>query len=181
MTGLGAAARARAGLAQTFQVSQVALEHSVRENVLLALVGTEHRSFSLFRNIRRDAAFGERVEAALRRVNLTDEADAIAGDLSHGGRRRLEIALALALSPKALLMDEPLAGLGPDGTVQMTGLLGALRREAPILLVEHDMDAVFRLADRISVLDYGRLLATGTVAEIRANPDVRAAYLGASG
>lgn len=178
VTGLGAAERAREGLAQTFQISQLALEHSARENVLLALVGAERRSFSLFGDVRRDGALVRRADRALDRVALLDEVGRAAGDLSHGGRRRLEIAIALALAPRALLMDEPLAGLGPDGSAQMTGLLDALRHQTPILLIEHDMDAVFRLADRISVLDYGRLLATGAVDEIRANPDVRAAYLG---
>ena len=160
VTGLGAVERAREGLAQTFQISQVALDHCAR---------SWGRQAGL-----RSAAQSDQV----RLIRFLDEAGRVAGDLSHGGRRRLEIAIALALAPRALLMDEPLAGLGPDGSAQMTGLLDTLRHQTPILLIEHDMDAVFRLADRISVLDYGRLLATGTVDEIRANPDVRTAYLG---
>ena len=98
--------------------------------------------------------------------------------LSHGERRKLEIAMALALRPRAFLLDEPMAGMGLEGAKQLTTILSDLRAEAPILLVEHDMDAVFALADRISVLVYGRIIATGTVAEIRANPQVRQSYLG---
>jgi branched-chain amino acid transport system ATP-binding protein len=101
-----------------------------------------------------------------------------AAELSHGERRQLEIAIALALEPKAFLLDEPMAGMGPEGSRTLTGFLGGLRHEAPILLVEHDMDAVFALADRISVLVYGRIIATGTVDEIRRDAEVRRAYLG---
>ena len=101
-----------------------------------------------------------------------------AAELSHGERRQLEVACALALAPKALLLDEPMAGLGPEGSARLTEMLDALRREAPILLVEHDMDAVFRLADRVSVLVYGRIVSQGDVAHIRADPAVREAYLG---
>jgi branched-chain amino acid transport system ATP-binding protein len=111
-------------------------------------------------------------------VGLENRANVPAAELSHGERRQLEVAIALALGPKAFLLDEPMAGLGPDGSKRLTGFLDALRHEAPILLVEHDMDAVFALADRISVLVYGRVIATGTVDEIRANPEVRRAYLG---
>ncbi len=99
-------------------------------------------------------------------------------DLSHGQRRQLEVAVALTLRPKAFVMDEPMAGLGAEGSKRLTGFLEGLKDEAPILLVEHDMDAVFALADRISVLVYGRVIATGTVDEVRANPEVREAYLG---
>ena len=118
------------------------------------------------------------VEAALARVGLTDMMAMTVAELSHGQRRLLEVAIALTLKPRAFVMDEPMAGLGADGSRQLTALLDGLRTEAPILLVEHDMDAVFALADRISVLVYGKVIATGTVAEIRADAAVRKAYLG---
>ena len=112
------------------------------------------------------------------RVGLAHRAQVPAAELSHGERRQLEIAIALALEPKAFLFDEPMAGMGPEGSKQLTAFLDGLRHEAPMLLVEHDMDAVFALADRISVLVYGRIIATGTVDEIRSDPEVRRAYLG---
>ena len=115
---------------------------------------------------------------ALERVGLADEAGRRTADLSHGQRRQLEVAVALTLRPTAFLMDEPMAGLGAEGSQALTGFLDGLRTEAPILLVEHDMDAVFSLADRISVLVYGSVIATGTAEEIRTNPAVREAYLG---
>ena len=117
--------------------------------------------------------------AALARVGLEGRAAVAAAELSHGERRQLEIAIALALGSRALLLDEPMAGMGQEGSRALTGLLDRLRRDAPILLVEHDMDAVFALADRVSVLVYGRIIASGTVAEIRSDPEVRTAYLGA--
>ena len=116
--------------------------------------------------------------AHLERLLLGDRADVRAGDMSHGERRALEIAIALALKPKAFLLDEPMAGMGPENTQKLVEILDGLRAEAPILLVEHDMDAVFALADRISVIVYGRIIASGTPEEIRANAEVRRAYLG---
>ena len=107
------------------------------------------------------------------RLLLDDRAEVRAGDLSHGERRALEIAIALALKPKAFLLDEPMAGMGPENTATLIGILDGLRAEAPILLVEHDMDAVFALADRISVIVYGRIIASGTPQEIRANEEVQ--------
>jgi branched-chain amino acid transport system ATP-binding protein len=126
----------------------------------------------------RDASLIDPAFAALERVGLKDRAKIAAAELSHGERRQLEIAIALALGSKAFLLDEPMAGMGPDGSRALTAFLDALREEAPILLVEHDMDAVFTLADRVSVLVYGRIVASGTVDEIRADPQVRRAYLG---
>lgn len=177
ITGWSTAGRARAGLGRTFQISALAMEHSVLQNVVLGALGRRGRT-GLFRPVMRDAALREVAEAALSRVGLAAQAGMRVADLSHGQRRLLEVAVALTLAPKAFLMDEPMAGLGPDGAAQMTRFLDALRREAPILLIEHDMDAVFALADRISVLVYGRIIATGTPDEIRANAEVRAAYLG---
>lgn len=170
--------RASAGLARTFQISALALEDSVLQNALLGAVGAAGAARSLFRPVLKNRALRDRAEEALARVGLSELADARAGEISHGQRRLLEVAVALTLAPKAFVMDEPMAGLGAEGTRQLTAFLDELRREAPILLVEHDMDAVFSLADRITVLDYGQVIATGTVAEIRAHPEVRRAYLG---
>ena len=126
----------------------------------------------------KDTRLLERAYKALDRVELRDLAHVRTSELSHGRRRQLEVAVALTLSPKAFLMDEPMAGMGAEGSQALTGFLEALKTEAPILLVEHDMDAVFALADRISVLVYGKIIATGTVDEIRTNPEVKLAYLG---
>lgn len=178
LSGLDMAARARAGLGRTFQISALAMEMSVLQNAVLGALGASGGAFALFRPVMRDAALLETARTALARVGLQDHARTRTADLSHGQRRQLEVAIALTLAPRAFLMDEPMAGLGLEGSARMTQLLDALRAEAPILLVEHDMDAVFRLADRISVLVYGRIIATGTPDEIRSNPDVRRAYLG---
>ncbi|MEW9807784.1 ABC transporter ATP-binding protein [Mesorhizobium sp. ZMM04-5] len=178
VTGLDVAARARLGLGRTFQISSLAMDFSALRNVMLAVQGRQGASFRFFRNVMSDATLTEPAMAALGRVGLAGRAAVPASELSHGERRQLEIAIALALGSKALLLDEPMAGMGQEGSRALTGLLDALRAETPILLVEHDMDAVFALADRISVLVYGRIVASGTVAEIRGNPDVRSAYLG---
>ncbi|MEW9837185.1 ABC transporter ATP-binding protein [Mesorhizobium marinum] len=178
VTGLDVAARARLGLGRTFQISSLAMDFSALRNVMLAVQGRQGASFRFFRNVMSDATLTEPAMAALGRVGLVGRAAVPASELSHGERRQLEIAIALALGSKALLLDEPMAGMGQEGSRALTGLLDALRAETPILLVEHDMDAVFALADRISVLVYGRIVASGTVAEIRGNPDVRSAYLG---
>jgi branched-chain amino acid transport system ATP-binding protein len=177
--GLGVAARARLGLGRTFQISSLALEFSALRNVMLAVQSRQGSSFRFFANVMADTDLTEPAMAALDRVGLAARAAVPAAELSHGERRQLEIAIALALGSKALLLDEPMAGMGPEGSRALTRLLDTLRSEAPILLVEHDMDAVFALADRISVLVYGRVIASGTVDEIRNHPDVRQAYLGA--
>lgn len=178
VTGWHAADRARAGMARTFQVSALAPEFSVLQNVVLARIGRQRQAFGLFRPALRDRQLTEPALGHIARVGLQGREADRAGTLSHGERRRLEIAMALAQSPRAFLLDEPMAGLGSEGASEMTVLLDELRHEAPILLIEHDMDAVFALADRISVMVYGRLIATGTVEQIRADPEVRAAYLG---
>ncbi len=177
---LGPEARARAGLARSFQVSSVVATMTALQNVQLAVMGQSQRIFGFIRRISADPALSTPAAGYLDRVGLTDRADVPAANLSHGERRQLEIAMALALRPKAFLLDEPMAGMGPDGSRALTGLLDTLRAEAPILLVEHDMDAVFALADRISVLVYGRIIATGTVDEVRTNQEVQTAYLGES-
>ena len=176
--GLGAVARARLGLARSFQVSSVVPGFTALENVMLAVQGASGHTFRFPRPASRDRGLTEPAAARLAEVGLGGRAGVRAGALSHGERRRLEIAMALALEPRAFLLDEPMAGMDPEGSKAMTMLLSGLRAAAPILLVEHDMDAVFALADRISVLVYGRIVATGSVAEIRADPVVQRAYLG---
>jgi branched-chain amino acid transport system ATP-binding protein len=181
VSALGVAERARRGLARTFQISSLTPEFSALRNVMLAVQARQGSSFRFFRDVMVDASLTEPAMAALSRVSLGDRARTPAAELSHGERRQLEIAIALALRPKAFLLDEPMAGMGPEGSRALTGLLDGLRAEAPILLIEHDMDAVFALADRVSVIVYGRIIASGTAAEIRADSAVRVAYLGEPG
>ncbi|WP_371226068.1 ABC transporter ATP-binding protein [Roseovarius sp. 2305UL8-3] len=171
-------ARAQMGLARTFQISALAMEDTVLQNVLLGALGARGNAFRFFKPALADQDLREAAEAALIRVGMMDLASTRTAELSHGQRRQLEVAVALTLNPKAFVMDEPMAGMGSEGSRQLTAFLDGLRDEAPILLVEHDMDAVFALADRLSVLVYGKVIATGTVEEIRANRDVRDAYLG---
>ena len=171
-------ARARAGLGRTFQISELCMEDTVLENALLGAMGAERGAWRFWRAALQTKALRERAEAALERVGLSEERDTRCANLSHGRRRQLEVAVALTLSPRAFVMDEPMAGLGAEGSRRLTGFLDGLREEAPILMVEHDMDAVFALADRISVLVYGKVIATGAADEIRASREVREAYLG---
>ena len=178
VTGLDTAARARLGMARTFQISALPMDYTVLQNALLGALGQRGDVVRFLRPVLRDADLCSRAEAALDRVGLLEARNIRCAELSHGQRRQLEVAIALTLRPRAFLMDEPMAGLGADGTRALTTLLDGLRAEAPILLVEHDMDAVFALADRISVLVYGQIIATGTVDEIRRDPEVRSAYLG---
>ncbi len=175
---LDMAARARLGLGRSFQISSLAQEFSALRNVMLAEQARQGSSFRFFRPVMADTSLTEPAMAALKRVGLAGRANVPAAELSHGERRQLEIAIALALGSKAFLFDEPMAGMGPEGSKSLTRFLDDLRHEAPILLVEHDMDAVFALANRISVLVYGRVVASGTVDEIRNDPEVRRAYLG---
>jgi branched-chain amino acid transport system ATP-binding protein len=172
------AMRARLGLARTFQISALAMGYTVLENAVLGAVGETGSVFQFIKPAMKDPKLLDRAYAALDRVGLRDQAGVITSELSHGQRRQLEVAVALTLAPKAFLMDEPMAGMGGEGSKELTTFLRALKQEAPILLVEHDMDAVFALADRISVLVYGKIIATGSVEEIRTNADVRTAYLG---
>ncbi len=178
ITQLSVAQRARAGLGRTFQISALAMNYTVLENAVLGAVGQAGATFRLFGNVVKDRALVGRARAALERVGLSDQENVVTAELSHGQRRQLEVAVALTLAPRAFLMDEPMAGMGAEGSRTLTTFLETLKQEAPILLVEHDMDAVFALADRVSVLVYGKIIATGTVEEIRANAQVREAYLG---
>ncbi|WP_137134039.1 ABC transporter ATP-binding protein [Rhizobium sp. FKY42] len=178
VSALSVAERARLGLGRTFQISSLAGEFSALRNVMLAVQARQGSSFRFFKPVMKDASLVDAAMERLGRVGLADRAHVPAAELSHGEKRQLEIAIALALDVRAFLLDEPMAGMGPEGSKTLTRFLDGLRQEAPILLVEHDMDAVYALADRISVLVYGRIIATGTVDEIRNDPTVRTAYLG---
>ncbi len=174
----GVADRAQLGLGRTFQISSLALEFSALRNVMLAVQSTSGSSFKFFKPVMKDQPLVDAAMSFLGKVEMQSRANVPAAELSHGERRKLEMAIALALKPKAFVLDEPMAGMGPEGSKALTGFLSDLRHQAPILLVEHDMDAVFALADRISVLVYGQIIASGTVDEIRGNSVVRTAYLG---
>ncbi|MCE9680899.1 ABC transporter ATP-binding protein [Halomonas alkalisoli] len=178
ITALSVAQRARLGLGRSFQVSSLAEPLSVLRNVMIAVQALQGHSFRFWKPVHRDESLLAPAREALERMQLGHRADTPVSELSHGERRQVEVACALALKPRALLLDEPMAGLGPEGTAHLTNLLETLKQEVPILLIEHDMDAVFRLADRISVLVAGSVIAQGNSAEIRRNPDVREAYLG---
>ena len=178
LTEVGPAERACRGLGRTFQISSLAMEHTVLQNAVLGSLGQRGNVMSFFKPVMKDIQLLAAAKEALAQVGLAEFAATRTADLSHGQRRQLEVAVALTLRPKAFLMDEPMAGLGLEGAQQMIGLLTELRKEAPILLIEHDMDAVFALADRISVLVYGEVIATGTPEEIKVNPEIRRAYLG---
>ncbi|MGV6876183.1 ABC transporter ATP-binding protein [Pseudochelatococcus sp. B33] len=178
VTRLPAPARARLGIGRSFQITQLCLDFTVLENVLLSIEAQHGGSFDMFSNPRRNARNRQTAREWLGRVGLADRADSRVSVLAHGERRQLEIAVALARRPKLLLLDEPMAGMGPEESAAMTGLLLSLKRQCTILLIEHDMDAVFALADRVSVLVYGKVIFTGTTSEIRDHPEVRAAYLG---
>ena len=175
---LSVAKRARMGLGRSFQVSSLAMEVSALRNVMLAVQAREGSSFRFWKQVRRDKALINEAMSHLERVGLEESGNIATSELSHGQRRQLEVACALALKPKLLLLDEPMAGLGAGGSQRLTGFLESLKSEVGILLIEHDMDAVFQLADRISVLVYGRVIETGTVDQVRNSAQVREAYLG---
>ena len=178
ITSLGAPARARLGLARSFQITSIYREFTALDNVALAVQAHAGHSFHFWRPARQDLSLRAPARAMLDAVGLGDRIHVLAGNLAHGEQRQLEIAMALAIRPRLLLLDEPVAGLAAEESQQMIRFLSTLKGRHSIILVEHDMDAVFTLADRISVLVYGRIVATGTPREIRANPEVRAAYLG---
>ena len=170
--------RSALGLARSFQITSLFLDLSVLDNVALAAQAHAGHSFRFWRNARLEGELRQPALAALDRVGLSARADWRAAALSHGEHRLLELAMALAGAPRMLLLDEPMAGLGPEESARMVDMLRALKAEFTILLVEHDMEAVFALADRITVLVYGQVIASGTPQEIRANEEVRQAYLG---
>jgi branched-chain amino acid transport system ATP-binding protein len=170
--------RAARGLARSFQITSILPRFSVLENVALAVQARGGTSFRFFGHAADEDALNTPALAALAQVGLAERADIAAGELSHGEKRALELAIALAMEPKLLLLDEPMAGTGRDETERLVDALRRLKGRFPMILVEHDMTAVFALADRISVLIYGRILASGTPAEVRADPQVITAYLG---
>jgi len=177
ITALPAPRRARKGFARSFQITSVFPEFSALENVALAVQAQSGRT-GFWRPAMKDASLLQPAGEFLRLVGLETRAQAPAGSLSHGEHRQLEVAMALAGRPRLLLLDEPMAGMGTDESQRMIELLGTLKRRQTMILVEHDMDAVFRLADRIAVLVYGRIIAIGAPEEIRTNAEVRKAYLG---
>ncbi|MBC2886304.1 ABC transporter ATP-binding protein [Ochrobactrum sp. CM-21-5] len=166
------------GLGRTFQISTLLNDMSVRQNIAMAVQVREGHNFRILDNLKSRSAIWREVDAILAGSRLADHPQKMAGDLSSGGRKQLELLMALAGKPKLLLLDEPMAGLGHVESQEMIELLQALRGKVSMLLVEHDMEAVFALADRISVLVYGRVILTGTVEDIRASEAVREAYLG---
>jgi branched-chain amino acid transport system ATP-binding protein len=170
--------RASLGLARSFQITSIFPSFTVFENVALAAQARCGHSFRFWRAARTESEINDLARAALQQVGLEAQAATIAADMSHGEHRQLEIGMALASGPKLLLMDEPTAGMGPTESQQLVSLLRAIRARYTILLVEHDMDVVFSLADRITVLDNGCSIASGLPQEIRANEQVRIAYLG---
>jgi branched-chain amino acid transport system ATP-binding protein len=178
ITGLPIFRRSQLGLARSFQITSLFLDFTVLDNVALAVQAHAGHSFRFWRDARSQSELRAPARAALARVGLVGRADVVVSNLSHGEHRQLEIAMALATAPRMLLLDEPMAGMGPDESARMVKTLRELKRELTILLIEHDMEAVFALADRITVLVYGRIIASGTPEAIRANAEVRQAYLG---
>ncbi|MFP4273956.1 MAG: ABC transporter ATP-binding protein [Paracoccaceae bacterium] len=170
--------RARLGITRSFQITSLVMDMSVLDNVALAVQARQGHSFRFLRNARRIESLRDEALGYLRQVGLNDRADRPTLNLSHGEHRLMEIAIALASEAELMLLDEPMAGLGPEESAQLVAFLKTLKGKRTILLIEHDMDAVFALADRISVLVYGHVIATGAPDEIRGNDDVRHAYLG---
>jgi branched-chain amino acid transport system ATP-binding protein len=178
VTALSAPARARRGFARTFQITSIYPDFTALENVMLAVQAHSGHSFRFWRAAREEVGLRSPARAILEEVGLSERSGVLAGNLAHGEQRALEIATALATRPRLLLLDEPVAGMGAQETQRMVAFLSTLKGGKTLILVEHDMDAVFSLADRVSVLVYGRIIATGTPQEVRANAEVRRAYLG---
>ncbi len=178
ITALAAPARSHRGFARSFQITSIYRDFTALENVMLAVQAHAGSSFRLWSPARAERALQEPARRVLEEVGLGARAGVPGGSLAHGEQRQLEVAMALATRPRLMLLDEPVAGMGAEETQRMIGLISALKGGKTIILVEHDMDAVFSLADRVSVLVYGRIIATGAPEEIRANAEVRRAYLG---
>tara|TARA_B100000949_G_scaffold33795_1_gene27309 strand:- start:33 stop:782 length:750 start_codon:yes stop_codon:yes gene_type:complete len=170
--------RSAYGLARSFQITNIFMDMTVWDNVALAVQAHAGHSFHFWKNASKEQILREPAFEYLQQVGLEKRADDVAENLSHGEHRQLEIAMALATGPKMLLLDEPMAGMGPEESKAMVEILQGLKRKLTILLVEHDMDVVFSLADKITVLVYGQGIATDTPEAIRQNPEVRTAYLG---
>jgi branched-chain amino acid transport system ATP-binding protein len=170
--------RAKIGISRTFQVSSIIPKFTTLENIILSLLNKSNNTFQLFKSLKENRELHSKAKKILRDIDLDSKSDEIASELSHGDRRKLEVGLALAMEPKVFLFDEPMAGLDESGTKMMIDLFKKIKVNSPILLIEHDMDAVFALADRVSVIVYGKIVATGTVKEIKSNNLVRDIYLG---
>jgi branched-chain amino acid transport system ATP-binding protein len=170
--------RSQLGLARSFQVTTLFSDFTAIDNVALSVQAHAGHSFRFWRDARRETDLREPARTALVRVGLGERAETLVADLSHGERRQLEIAMALAAHPRMLLLDEPMAGMGLDDSVRLVEILRSLKGDITVMLIEHDIDAVFALADRISVLVYGRIIASGDPSAIRADVAVREAYLG---
>ncbi len=180
ITGLPPHAVARRGISRSFQRTNLFPRLSVRENLRLAAAADGRGSYDFFGRIERYQAPLDRARVAAEAVGLTERLDEVAGRLSYGEQRQLEVGMALATSPKLLLLDEPTAGMSPEETQRMTQMLGDLPRELTLLIIEHDMDVVSSLADRVTVLHYGEVLAEGTFDEVKADPRVYEVYLGSA-
>jgi branched-chain amino acid transport system ATP-binding protein len=178
ITHLPAWRRSQLGLARSFQITSLLKDFTAADNVALAAQARDGHSFRFWGKARKEGHLRDAARSALSRVRLEHRADAVVSELSHGEQRELELAVALATKPQLLLLDEPMAGLGATESARMVKLLADLRREVTIILVEHDMNAVFALADRITVLVYGRIIASDVPAAIRLNEEVKRAYLG---
>lgn len=178
VTALGIHARARLGLVRSYQITSVFDEFTVRENAALAAMGARQHAFKFWQGLLTDQAARAAADEGIQAAGLTRQANLLASALGYGERRQLELAMALAAKPTFLLLDEPMAGMSVQESAAVVQLLQSLKKTYTILLVEHDMNAVFALADRISVLVYGRILVTGTPDEIKQNEEVRAVYLG---
>jgi len=170
--------RVRAGLARSYQITSIFKRFTVLDNLALAVQARSGSSFSFWKAVEKETALFEEARSIADEVGLSTKVNSTAATLAHGEQRALEVGLALATRPKLVLLDEPMAGMGPEEAKRTIQLIGRIRAQVTVLLVEHDMDAVFRLADRISVMVNGRLIATGTPQEIKANAEVRRAYLG---
>ena len=170
--------RARAGIGRSYQRTTIFPSFSVLENCRLSAQAAQPRAWAIWQSAQRCAHSTQAARAALEAAGLTNQAQRSAGLLSHGSQRQLEIAMCLATNPRVLLLDEPLAGMGAEETERMLALLGELKRSHAVLLVEHDMDAVFRIADRITVMVNGSVIASDVPERIRTNAEVLVAYLG---
>ena len=171
-------ARVRAGLARSYQITSMFKRFTVLDNLALAVQARSGSSFSFWRPVSEEAPLFDEARMIAGEIGLAGREAAVAAALAHGEQRALEVGLALATRPRLVLLDEPMAGMGPEESENMIALLERIRARITVLLVEHDMDAVFRLADRVSVLVAGRVIATGAPAAIHAHPEVRKAYLG---
>ena len=178
ISGLPMHKRARLGLARSFQITSIFLGFTAEDNVAMAFQAHDGHSFRFWKAARTDHKLRNPAREMLEEIGLADRSNVIAANLSHGEQRQLELAMALATRPSLLLLDEPTAGMGLEDSSRMVDLLLSLKGRVTILLVEHDMDTVFALADRITVLVYGKAIATGTPEKIRTDPAVRQAYLG---